>query len=72
MRGAVSAFQRGSSGPGVPNRSARVLSGLLDRLWAGIGPNQAATIEVRGRKTGGKISFPIVVVAYEVSATWSR
>jgi hypothetical protein len=32
---------------------------------AGIGPNQAATIEVRGRKTGWKISFPVVVVPHE-------
>jgi hypothetical protein len=32
---------------------------------AGIGPNQAATIEVRGRKTGRKISFPVVVVDHE-------
>jgi hypothetical protein len=31
----------------------------------GIGPNQAATIEVRGRKTGRKISFPVVVVDHE-------
>jgi len=43
-----------------------VLSGLLGIAFgAGIGPNQAATIEVRGRKTGRKISFPIVVVDYE-------
>jgi hypothetical protein len=32
---------------------------------AGIGPNQAAAIEVRGRKTGRKISFPVVVVPHE-------
>jgi hypothetical protein len=32
---------------------------------AGIGPNQAAVIEVRGRKTGRTISFPVAVVAYE-------
>ena len=43
-----------------------MLSGLLGIAFgAGIGPNQAATIEVRGRKTGRKISFPIVVVDYE-------
>jgi hypothetical protein len=42
------------------------LSRLLGIAFAaGIGPNQAATIEVRGRKTGRKISFPIVVVDYE-------
>lgn len=31
---------------------------------AGVGPNQAAAIEVRGRKSGRTISFPIVVVPY--------
>jgi hypothetical protein len=66
MRGAVSAFQRWQFRDGRPNRSARVLSRLLGIAFAaGIGPNQAATIEVRGRKTGRKISFPIVIVDYE-------
>src|SRR3979409_616315 len=65
-RGAGSAFQRWQFRNGRPNRSARVLSRLLGIAFAaGIGPNQAATIEVQGRKTGRKISFPIVVVAYE-------
>jgi F420H(2)-dependent quinone reductase len=65
-RGAVSAFQRWQFRDGRPNRSARVLSRVLGIAFAaGIGPNQAATIEVRGRKTGRMISFPIVVVAYE-------
>src|SRR6476660_5114718 len=66
MRGAVSAFQRWQFRDGRPNRSARVLSRVLGIAFAaGIGPNQAVTIEVRGRKTGRKISFPIVVVDYE-------
>src|ERR1700745_626613 len=65
-RGAVSTFQRWQFRDGRPNRSARVLSRLLGIAFAaGIGPNQAAPIEVRGRNTGRKISFPIVVVAYE-------
>jgi hypothetical protein len=65
-RGAVSEFQRWQFRTGRPNWSARVLSGLLGIAFgAGIGPNQAATLEVRGRKTGRKISFPIVIVAYE-------
>ena len=65
-RGAVSEFQRWQFRNGRPNRSARVLSRLLGIAFAaGIGPNQAATIEVRGRKTGRKISFPVVIVAYE-------
>ena len=65
-RGAVSTFQRWQFRDGRPNRSARVLSRLLGIAFAaGIGPNQASTIEVRGRKTGRTISFPIVVVPYE-------
>jgi hypothetical protein len=65
-RGAVSEFQRWQFRDGRPNRSARVLSRLLGIAFgAGIGPNQAATLEVRGRKTGRNISFPVVVVAYE-------
>ena len=64
-RGAVSTFQRWQFRDGRPNRSARVLSRLLGIAFAaGIGPNQAATIEVRGRNSGRKISFPIVVVDY--------
>src|SRR5246500_529618 len=64
-RGAVSAFQRWQFRSGRPNRSARVLSRLLGIAFAaGIGPNQAATIEVRGRKTGRTISFPVAVVDY--------
>jgi hypothetical protein len=65
-RGAVSTFQRWQFRGGRPNWSARALSHLLGIVFAaGIGPNQAATIEVRGRKTGRKISFPIVVVPHE-------
>ena len=64
-RGAVSEFQRWQFRNGRPNWSARVLSGLLGIAFAAIGSNRAATIEVRGRKTGRKISFPIVIVAYE-------
>ena len=65
-RDAVGTFQRWQFRDGRPNWSARVLSRLLGIAFAaGIGPNQAATIEVRGRKTGRTISFPIVVVAYE-------
>src|SRR5258708_39390284 len=65
-RGAVSTFQRWQFRTGRPNRSARVLSGLLGIVFgAGLGPNQAATLEVRGRKTGRMISFPVVIVDYE-------
>ena len=61
--GAVSAFQRWQFRSGRPNRSARLLSRLLGIAFAaGIGPNQAATLEVRGRKTGRMIAFPVAVV----------
>jgi hypothetical protein len=32
---------------------------------AGIGPNPAATLEVRGHKSGRTISFPVVVADYQ-------
>jgi hypothetical protein len=32
---------------------------------AGIGPNRAATLEVRGHKTGRTITFPVVVADYQ-------
>jgi hypothetical protein len=32
---------------------------------AGIGPNGAATLEVRGHKSGRTISFPVVVADYQ-------
>jgi deazaflavin-dependent oxidoreductase (nitroreductase family) len=32
---------------------------------AGIGPDQAATLEVRGHKSGRMISFPVVVADYQ-------
>jgi hypothetical protein len=63
--GALSAFQRWQYRDGRPNRSARVVSRLLGIAFAAIGSNRAATIEVRGRKTGRKISFPVAIVAYE-------
>jgi hypothetical protein len=65
-RGAVGTFQRWQFRSGRPGLSARTLGRLLGLAFgAGIGPSQAATIVVRGRKTGREISFPIVVVTYE-------
>jgi hypothetical protein len=32
---------------------------------AGVGPSRAATVEVRGHKSGRTISFPVVVADYE-------
>ena len=34
-------------------------------LAAGIGPNRAATLELRGHKSGRTISFPVVVADYQ-------
>ena len=36
-----------------------------------MGPNGAATLEVRGHKSGRIISFPVVVADYRASVTWS-
>lgn len=49
-----------------PNR----LAALLNRGWAiigatGLGPSRLNTLEVRGRRTGHSISFPVVVADYQ-------
>ncbi len=51
---------------GRPNRLARA----LNRAWAilssaGIWPRRMAAVEVRGRRSGRVISFPVVVAEYE-------
>lgn len=47
---------------GRPNRLARTLNGLWGRLAAaGIAPARLSTLEVRGRKSGREVSFPVVV-----------
>jgi deazaflavin-dependent oxidoreductase (nitroreductase family) len=47
---------------GRPNRLARTLNGLWGRLaTAGIAPARLSTLEVRGRKSGREVSFPVVV-----------
>ena len=45
------------------------LAALLNRGWAivasaGLGPNRLATLEVRGRRSGRLISFPVMVADY--------
>lgn len=62
LRDAFSSFQRWNYRGGRPSRSARFSNRMSAIAFAaGIGPRQAATLEVRGRKTGGTISFPVVV-----------
>ncbi len=51
---------------GRPNRLATV----LNRWWAnagsaGVWPNRLAALEVRGRRSGRLISFPVVVADYQ-------
>ena len=65
LRNALSSFQRWQYRGGRPGWSARVSNRLgAIAFAAGIGPSQAATVEVRGHKTGRKISFPVVVADY--------
>jgi hypothetical protein len=65
LRGAISTFQRWQYRGGRPGWSARFSNRLgAFALAAGVGPSCAATLEVRGRKTGRTISFPVVVADY--------
>jgi F420H(2)-dependent quinone reductase len=65
VRGIVSAVQRWQYRGGRPRWSARITNRLgAITFAAGIGPNQAATLEIRGHKSGRTISFPVVVVDY--------
>src|ERR1700688_4191036 len=61
----VSAFQRWQYRKGRPGWSARVANRLGALSFAkGMGPNGAATLEVRGHKSGRIVSFPVVVADY--------
>jgi deazaflavin-dependent oxidoreductase (nitroreductase family) len=51
---------------GRPNGVAAALNRLGVFIWAaGLWPNRAAALEVRGRKTGRLLSFPVVLVDYQ-------
>jgi hypothetical protein len=66
LRRAVSAFQRWQYRGGRPGWSARVGNRLAAlSLAKGMGPGGAATLEVRGNKSGRIISFPVVVTDYQ-------
>ena len=66
LRGAVGAIQRWQYRGGRPGWSARITNRLGAIGFAvGIGPSQAATLEMRGNKSGRLISFPVVVVDYQ-------
>jgi hypothetical protein len=62
----VSAFQRWQYRGGRPGWSARVANRLGALSFAkGLGPSTAATLEVRGHKSGRIVSFPVVVADYQ-------
>ena len=66
LRGTVGAIQRWQYRGGRPGWSARITNRLGAIGFAvGFGPSQAATLEVRGHKSGRLISFPVVVVDYQ-------
>lgn len=51
---------------GRPNRFARMQNRVSAIAFAaGIWPKRAATLEVRGRRSGRVISFPVVIADYE-------
>jgi len=51
---------------GRPNRFARVQNRMSAIAFAaGVWPKRAATLEVRGRRSGRIISFPVVIADYD-------
>lgn len=65
LRGAVSKFQRWQYRNGHPGWSARIANRLgALAIGAGLVPGGAATLEVRGHKSGRMITFPVVVADY--------
>ncbi len=66
LRDVISAIQRWQYRGGRPGWSARITNRLGALSFAaGIGPDRAATLEVRGHKSGRTISFPVVVADYQ-------
>jgi hypothetical protein len=66
LGGVFGAIQRWQYRGGRPRWSARITNRLgAITLAAGIGPNRAATLELRGHKSGRTISFPVVVADYQ-------
>jgi hypothetical protein len=51
---------------GRPNRLARLLNGISAKLFAGghVLPGRAATLQVRGRRTGQIVALPVVIAEY--------
>lgn len=65
LRRAVHSFQKWNYRGGRPRWTARISNRLSAIAFAaGIGPRHAATLEIRGHKTGRTISLPVVVADY--------
>ena len=66
LGGVIAKIQRWQYRGGRPGWSARIANRLGAMAFAaGIGPNSAAILEVRGHKSGRTISFPVVVAEYQ-------
>jgi hypothetical protein len=66
LGGVFGTIQRWQYRGSRPRWSARITNRLgAITLAAGIGPNRAATLELRGHKSGRTISFPVVVADYQ-------
>ena len=66
LGGVFGTIQRWQYRGGRPRWSARITNRLgAITFAAGIGPNRAATLELRGHKSGRTISFPVVVADYQ-------
>lgn len=49
-----------------PNRLARALNRMWAVVWAaGLWPNRMNTLDVRGRRSGRRVSLPVVVADHE-------
>jgi hypothetical protein len=66
MSGVLGKIQRWQYRDGRPGWSARIANRLGASIFAaGIGPGSAATLELRGHKSGRTITFPVVVADYQ-------
>ncbi len=66
LRGVLGTLQRWQYRGVRPRWSARITNRLgAISFAAGVGPDRAATLEVRGHKSGRTISFPVVVADYQ-------
>jgi hypothetical protein len=66
LGGVVGKIQRWQYRGGRPGVTARITNRLgAFSFAAGFGPSAAATLEVRGHKSGRMISFPVVVADYQ-------